>query len=119
MPPSPQTSFAPVSTSDPVVVPNQMFSTTTGASIDQLGERRGFDFRHFWHSLVERLWIVVPCVLAGLFLALGYLAKTPKLYQGRIVLVVDVQDPTPIRSEDPTKDRKSTRLNSSHANISY
>ena len=41
-----------------------------------------FDFRRFWHSFVERIWIVAICVLAGLFLALGYLARTPKLYQG-------------------------------------
>ena len=39
-----------------------------------------FDFRRFWHSLVERIWIVALCVLAGLFLALGYLARTPQLY---------------------------------------
>ena len=80
-----------------------------------MGERRGFDFRHFWHSLVEKLWIVVLCVLAGLFLALGYLAKTPKLYQGHIVLEVDVQDPTPIRSEDPTMRMRSMFLASQEA----
>ncbi|HEX8680068.1 MAG TPA: GNVR domain-containing protein, partial [Chthoniobacterales bacterium] len=101
--------------SDPVVVPGQMFSTTTGASIDPGGERRGFDFRHFWHTLVEKLWIVVLCVLGGLFLALGYLAKTPKLYQGHIVLEVDVQDPTPIRSEDPTMRMRSMFLASQEA----
>ncbi|HEX8281204.1 MAG TPA: GNVR domain-containing protein [Chthoniobacterales bacterium] len=92
-----------------------MFSTTTGTSIDPASERRGFDFRHFWHTLLERLWIVALCTLAGLFLALGYLAKTPKLYQGHIVLEVDVQDPTPIRSEDPTMRMRSMFLASQEA----
>ncbi len=82
--------------------PGQVFSTTTGTSIDPSGERRGFDFRHFWHSLIEKLWIVLLCVLAGFFASVIYLARTPKLYQGHVVLEVDVQDPTPIRSEDPT-----------------
>src|SRR5437764_10295725 len=57
-------------------------------------QRRGFDLRQFWHSLVERIWIVTLCVIAGLFLALGYLARTPKLYQGHIVLEVDFQEPS-------------------------
>ena len=97
------------------VIPGQIFSTTTGASIDQPGEHRGFDFRHFWHSLLERLWIVGLCVLAGLFLALGYLARTPKLYQGRIVLEVDVQDPTPIRSDDSSSRMRMMFLASQEA----
>ena len=84
----------------PAVGPGQIFSTTTGTAIDPGAERRGFNFLHFWHSLLEKLWIVGLCMLAGLFLAIGYLARTPKLYQGHIVLEVDVQDPTPIRSED-------------------
>src|SRR5205823_3603693 len=57
-------------------------------------QRKGFDLRQFWHSLLERIWIVTLCVVAGLFLALGYLARTPKLYQGHTVLEVDFQEPT-------------------------
>ncbi|HEY0369309.1 MAG TPA: hypothetical protein VGC85_06905, partial [Chthoniobacterales bacterium] len=110
----PQTSFAPLP-HPPPIVPGQIFSTTSGAAIDTHGERRGFDFRHFWHSLVERLWIVVLCLLGGFFLSLGYLAKTPKLYQGHVVLEVDVQDPTPIRSEDPTMRLRAMFLASQEA----
>jgi capsular exopolysaccharide synthesis family protein len=86
------------------VVPGQIFSTTTGASIDLGAERRGFDFRHFWHSLIDKVWVVVLCVVAGLFLGLGYLARTPKLYQGHSVLEVDVQERSLVES-----DRSSTR----------
>src|SRR6266496_2271228 len=82
------------------VVPGQIFSTTTGASIDSAAEHRGFDFRHFWHSLVEKIWVVVLCVVAGLFLGLGYLARTPKLYQGHSVLEVDFQEPTVVSTEE-------------------
>src|SRR4029077_16116419 len=78
----------------PSIVPGQIFSTTTGASIDVEGGHRGFDFRHFWHTLVEKLWLVTLCVVAGLFLGLGYIASTPKLYQGHVVLQVELQEPT-------------------------
>ena len=63
------------------------------------GPTRGFDFRRFWHSFVERIWIVALCVLAGLFLALGYLARTPKLYQGHTVLEVEFEEPRVVGTE--------------------
>jgi succinoglycan biosynthesis transport protein ExoP len=91
------------------------FSTTTGASIDPSGERRGFDFRHFWHSLLEKIWIVAICVVAGLFLALGYLARTPKQYRGHIVLEVDVQEPSPVTTEDTNARMRSMFLASQEA----
>jgi polysaccharide biosynthesis transport protein len=77
--------------------------------------KHGFDFRRFWHSLVERIWIVALCVLAGLFLALGYLARTPKLYQGHTVLEVEFQEPTLITTEDPTARMRSMFLASQEA----
>jgi polysaccharide biosynthesis transport protein len=58
-----------------------------------------FDFRRYWHSFIERIWIVAVCVLAGLFLALGYLARTPKLYQAHTVLEVDFQEPSIIADD--------------------
>src|SRR5437899_6093902 len=72
-----------------------------------LETKHGFDFRQFWHSLIERIWIVVLCVVAALFLAIGYLARTPKLYQGHIVLEVEFQEPT--RSEEHTSELQSLR----------
>src|SRR4051794_15170440 len=95
--------------------PAPTFSTTTGASIDPAGERRGFDFRHFWHSLLEKIWIVAICVVAGLFLALGYLARTPKQYRGHIVLEVDVQEPSPVTTEDTNARMRSMFLASQEA----
>jgi len=92
-----------------------VFSTTTGASIDPTAERRGFDFRHFWHALVERIWIVVLCILAGLFVAIGYLARTPKLYQGHIVLEVEFAEPTFVNAEDSAMRLRSMFLASQEA----
>jgi len=91
-----------VSPASAAVVPGQIFSTTTGASIDTGAGRRGFDFRQFWHSLVEKIWVVVLCLVAGLFLGLGYLARTPKLYQGHSILEVDVQERSLVESDRPS-----------------
>src|SRR5580765_1365133 len=87
------------------LVPGQIFSTITGASIDPTGGRRGFDFRHYWHSLVEKIWVVALCVVAGLFLGLGYLATTSKLYQGHTVLEVEMEEPSLVASEQPNSGR--------------
>jgi polysaccharide biosynthesis transport protein len=74
-----------------------------------------FDFRRYWHCFVERIWIVAICGLAGLFLALGYLARTPKLYQGHTVLEVEFQEPTYIPTEDSTTRMRSVFLASQEA----
>ena len=99
----------------PLAASTRTFSVTTGASIDPSGERRGFDFRHFWHSLLEKIWVVAICVVAGLFLALGYLARTPKQYRGHIVLEVDVQEPSPMTTEDSNARMRSMFLASQEA----
>jgi succinoglycan biosynthesis transport protein ExoP len=79
------------------------------------GLKSGFDFRRLWHSFVERFWIVALCVLAGLFLALGYLARTPKLYQGHTVLEVEFQDPTLVATPDSAARMRSSFLGSQEA----
>src|SRR5262245_59772585 len=74
-----------------------------------------FDIRRFWHSFVERIWIVAICVLAGFFLALGYLARTPKLYQGHSVLEVQFQEPSFLPTDDSTTRMRSMFLASQEA----
>src|SRR5437016_13394511 len=64
---------------------------------------------------MERIWIVVLCIVAGLFLALGYLARTPKLYQGHIVLEVEFQEPSLVASEEPASRMRSMFLASQEA----
>jgi capsular exopolysaccharide synthesis family protein len=75
----------------------------------------GFDFRRYWHSFVERIWIVAICVLAGLFLALGNLARTPKLYQGHTILEVQLQEPSFVPTDDSTTRMRSVFLASQEA----
>src|SRR5687767_8435459 len=77
--------------------------------------RNRTDFRHLWHTVLEKLWILILCTIAGLFLAFGYLARTPKLYQGHIVLEVDIQEPNLVRSDDGASRLRSAFLASQDA----
>ena len=72
-------------------------------------------FAGIWHSFLERIWIVAICVLAGLFLALGYLARTPKLYQAHTVLEVEFQEPSFVPTDDSTTRMRSMFLASQEA----
>src|SRR5438874_13045961 len=76
---------------------------------------RGFDFRQLWHSIIEKIWIVALCVLAGFFLALGSLARTPKLYQAHTILEVEVSEPTPIYTGDSATHSRAAFLGSQEA----
>ena len=94
--------------------------TSVSANFEKLAEPygeglRGFDFRRYWHSFIERIWIVAICVLAGLFLALGSLARTPKLYQGHTLLEVQFQEPSYVQTDDSTTRMRSVFLASQEA----
>ena len=85
-------------------------------AIDVMMEpQRGFNLRQFWHALLERIWIVGLCVLAGLFVALGYLGRTPKTYQSHAVLEVDFQEPTFVAGDDSPMRMRSMFLASQEA----
>src|SRR3954462_3504066 len=86
-------------------------------AVSNLGieQRARMDFRHVWHTVLEKLWILILCTIAGLFLAIGYLARTPKLYQGHIVLEVDIQEPTLVRSDEMSTRMRSAFLASQDA----
>ena len=89
---------------------------TVNPAIDAMMEpQRGFNLRQFWHALLERIWIVGLCVLAGLFVALGYLSRTPKAYQAHAVLEVDFQEPTIVAGEENSARMRSMFLASQEA----
>jgi capsular exopolysaccharide synthesis family protein len=69
------------------------------------GPLAGFDLRELWHVVLEKLWLLVACVLAGLLLTVAYLVRTPKMYQSHGVLEVDVQDPTAMGDDNTTRMR--------------
>jgi uncharacterized protein involved in exopolysaccharide biosynthesis/Mrp family chromosome partitioning ATPase len=75
----------------------------------------GLDFRRYWHAFTERAWIVAICVLAGFFLALGSLARTPKLYQAHTVLEVQASEPAPIYTGDSATQLRAAFLGSQEA----
>jgi len=96
--------------------PQNSVSPIAAAVIDATMEpHRGFNFRQFWHAFLERLWIVVVCSLAGLFIALGYPARTPKAYQAHAVLEVDFQEPTIVAGEENSARMRSMFLASQEA----
>jgi len=102
-------SVSPLAPASPVSL------TPVSSNVDLLEQKRGLDFLRLWHAVVERIWIVVLCVVAGLFLALGYLARTPKLYQGHTVLEVEFQEPSLVGSEEPASRIRSMFLASQEA----
>lgn len=85
------------------------------ANVDLFDQKRGVGLLRLWHAVLERIWIVVLCVVAGLFLALGYLARTPKLYQGHTVLEVQFQEPTLVSSDEQAARMRSMFLASQEA----
>src|SRR6184192_4885959 len=98
------------------MTPSSSLSANSDAPVPYAVEQKGgFHLLQFWHSLLERMWIVVLCVIAGLFLALGYLARTPKLYQGHTVLEVEFQEPSLVGSEEPASRIRSMFLASQEA----
>src|SRR5438128_1344649 len=103
-------SVSPMPAPAPVPVPPPLTM-----NVDPFEQKRGLDFLRLWHAVVERIWIVVLCIVAGLFLALGYLARTPKLYQGHTVLEVQFQEPTLVSSEEPATRMRSMFLASQEA----
>src|SRR5207237_9296652 len=89
---------------------------TINPAIDVMMEpQRGFNLRQFWHAFLERIWIVALCMLAGFFIALGYLSRTPKSYQAHAVLEVDFQAPTLVTGEENSARMRSMFLASQEA----
>ena len=105
----------PLQSVSPLPIPAAIATPAVASNIDLLEQKRVIDVRHLWHTVLERIWIVVLCVIAGLFLALGHLARTPKLYQGHTVLEVQFQEPTLVSAEEPASRMRSMFLASQEA----
>src|SRR5438067_989432 len=102
--------------SAPAIAEATPSARTINPAIDVMMEpQRGFNLRQFWHALLERIWIVGLCILAGFFVALGYLGRTPKTYQAHTVLEVDFQEPTFVSGEDSSARMRSMFLASQEA----
>jgi succinoglycan biosynthesis transport protein ExoP len=79
-------------------------SRPSGKSIDQLSElfqaQTSFDYRHFVHFAISKSWILLLLVLAGLLIAISYVARTPKVFQSRQVLEVDIAPQAIVNIQD-------------------
>src|SRR4029077_18133958 len=88
---------------------------TSESRPSEMEPKHGFDFRHLWQLVTERIWVIALCVLLGFLFALSYLVRTPKLYQGHTVLEVDFQEPTVVAGEQSALRVRSMFLASQEA----
>ncbi len=63
------------------------------AQLDQLSElfrpQSSFDYRHFFHFALAKSWVLILTLIAGLLVSISYVARTPKVFQSKLVLEVD------------------------------
>ena len=67
-----------------------------------------FDFRHLYHLLLDRWWIVAAAIALGLCMALVYLFITPRTYESRAVLQVEQADKKVVQMDDVREVNPST-----------
>ncbi|MBS0659484.1 MAG: polysaccharide biosynthesis tyrosine autokinase [Verrucomicrobia bacterium] len=75
------------------VTPPGPNSAAAKSQLDQLSElfrpQATFDYRHFFHFALAKSWVLILTLIAGLLVAISYVARTPKVYQSKLVLEVD------------------------------
>src|SRR4051812_33835409 len=68
-------------------------SASAKSQVEQLSElfrpQATFDYRHFFHFALAKSWVIILTLIAGLLIAISYVARTPKVYQSKLVLEVD------------------------------
>ncbi len=74
--------------------------------LDAVGEL--LDFRHLYHLLLQRWWVVAAAIASGLGLALVYLLVTPRVYESRAVLQVEQADKKVVQMDDVREVNPST-----------
>ena len=84
--------------------------TSAPALPHNAGVTHSLDFRRVWHTLREKLWILVLCVVAGLLVALGYIVRSPKLYRSHLGLEVEFQEPSTVAGDETTARMRSAFL---------
>jgi polysaccharide biosynthesis transport protein len=88
------------------------FPNSSAAAGNPAGGPSGFsfDFRRAWHTLRERWWVVAISLVTCLLLAVVYLVRTPKMYQTRLGLEVEFQDPTTVAGDETAARMRSAFL---------
>ena len=66
---------------------------------DEDGVRK-FSLLEIVHILREKAWLIVVCVVAGLFVGLGYSARQAKIFRARAVLEVASDEPSILKFDE-------------------
>ena len=52
----------------------------------------GLDFRALIHTLLDKIWIILLCVVVAGFLTGAHIMRSPKIYAARVILQVEQQE---------------------------
>jgi len=63
-----------------------------------------FDFRSFYYTLAEKLWVILLCLAASAFLTLGYIKRAPRIYSATVVLQAAQEKPNILNVPDLQQD---------------
>src|SRR5881628_2651795 len=69
-----------------------MSSPSPSPASEYLQRPGGLDFRALLHTLLDKIWIILLCVVVAGFLTGAYLLRSPKYYRARAILQVEQQE---------------------------
>src|SRR5690242_5406652 len=52
----------------------------------------GLDVRHLYHVLLDKIWVILLCVVAAAFFTFHYIQKAPIIYAATATLQVEQQE---------------------------
>ena len=59
----------------------------------------GFDLKRMYHAIVERLWLVITCVILATLITVGYIRRQPILYSANAMVQVEQEEARVIKVE--------------------
>lgn len=59
----------------------------------------GFDFKRIYHTIVERLWLVVTCIILAALATAGYIQRQPVLYLSNAIVQVEQEEARVVKVE--------------------
>ncbi len=59
----------------------------------------GFDAKRLYHTLIERLWLIVVCLVLAALLTAGYIQRQPVLYAASAVVQIEQEETRVVKVE--------------------
>lgn len=59
----------------------------------------GFDIKRLYHTLVERIWVVVLCIVVAVLATAGYIRRQPTLYAANAIVQVEQEEARVVKVE--------------------